>query len=136
MNTPLVLVTSHRIDPDRVDEVRGLAADYAGFVEAEEADMLAHFSYVTEGGDALTLVHVLADAAAADRHLQAAAEHIGRGVATTEGTTRIDVLGTPGPVLSQALERNRSNGAQVTVAETGLVGFARGRQRLGGSERA
>jgi hypothetical protein len=125
MTTPFVLITSHHIEPDRVDEIRKAAAEYSDFVKASEADMLAHHSYVSDGGDTLTLVHVLVDAAAADRHMEAAAELIGKGVALTEGNVRIDVLGAPGPILSKALESNRANGVQVTAAERGLVGFAR-----------
>lgn len=125
MTTPFVLITAHRIRPDRADEVRHMAAEYADFVNATEGDMLAHFSYVNDAGDSLTLVHVLVDAAAADQHMEAAAELIGKGIALTEGNVRIDVLGPPGPVLNKALENNRANGVQVTVAERGLGGFAR-----------
>jgi quinol monooxygenase YgiN len=94
MTTPFVLITAHRIQPDRADEVRLMAAEYADFVNATEGDMLAHFSYVSDAGDSLTLVHVLVDAAAADRHMEAAAELIGKGIALTEGNVRIDVLGS------------------------------------------
>ena len=125
MTSPFVLITSHRIQPDRAEEMRQLAAEYADFVQAHEGDMLAHHSYVTDAGDELTLVHVLADAAAADRHMTAAAELIGRGAALADGNVRIDVLGSPGPVLNKALENNRANGVQVTVAERALAGFAR-----------
>lgn len=125
MTSPFILITSHRIQPDRADEMRELAAEYADFVHAHEVDMLAHHSYVTDAGDALTLVHVLADAVAADRHMEAAAPLISRGAALAEGNVRIDVLGEPGPLLAKALEGNRANGVQVTVAERGLGGFAR-----------
>jgi quinol monooxygenase YgiN len=125
MTTPFVLITSHRIQPDRTDEIRDMAAEYAHFVNAHEGDMIAQFSYVSDAGDSLTLAHVLVDAAAADRHMEAAAQLIGKGVALTEGNMRIDVLGAPGPVLTKALESNRANGVQVTVAEHGLAGFAR-----------
>jgi len=125
MTSPFILITSHRIQPARADEMAELAAEYADFVQAHEGDMLAHHSYVTDTGDALTLVHVLVDAAAADRHLTAAAELIGKGAALAEGNVRIDVLGQPGPLLMKALEGNRANGVQVTVAERGLGGFAR-----------
>ncbi len=87
--------------------------------------VITHHSYVTNTGDALTLGHVLVDAAAADRHLTAAAQLIGKGAALTERNVRIDVLGEPGPLLMKALEGNRANGVQVTVAERGLGGFAR-----------
>ena len=125
MTSPFILTTSRRIQPDRADEMRELATDYAKFLQAHEGDMLAHHSYVTDAGDGLTLVHVLADAAAADRHMTAAAGLIGRGAALADGNVRIEVLGPPGPVLDKALENNRANGVQVTVAERGLEGFAR-----------
>ncbi|HKX68061.1 MAG TPA: hypothetical protein VJN29_12635 [Intrasporangium sp.] len=125
MTSPFILTTSRRIQPDRADEMRELATDYAKFLQAHEGDMLAHHSYVTDAGDGLTLVHVLADAGAADRHMTAAAGLIGRGAALADGNVRIEVLGPPGPVLDKALENNRANGVQVTVAERGLEGFAR-----------
>ncbi|HKX67340.1 MAG TPA: hypothetical protein VJN29_08970, partial [Intrasporangium sp.] len=42
------------------------------------------------------------------------------GAALADGNVRIEVLGPPGPVLDKALENNRANGVQVTVAERGL----------------
>lgn len=73
----------------------------------------------------ITAHHIQPDRADEVRLMAAPAELIGKGIALTEGNVRIDVLGPPGPVLNKALENNRANGVQVTVAEQGLGGFAR-----------
>jgi hypothetical protein len=124
MTAPFVLVTTHRIAPGRHDDLVAATVAYDAFIEANEPRVHAHLAYVDEAGEEVSLVQVHPDAASADRHLQAAAEHIGRGIELTE-TVAVTVYGEPGPALREALRHNAESGAVVTVMPTGLAGFVR-----------
>jgi hypothetical protein len=57
--------------------------------------------------------------------MQVAGDLIGRGIALTDATTRIEVYGRPGPIVGAALEANAEAGATVTVKATSLGHFMR-----------
>ena len=124
MTTPFILITTHRIAPGRDLDLVAATLDYDAFIEANEPQVHAHAAYVDDVRNEISLVQVHPDAASADRHLQAAAEHIGRGIELTE-TVAITVYGEPGPALCDALRRNAEAGAAVTIRPTGLAGFVR-----------
>ncbi len=118
MSAPFILVTTHRIREGRLDEFTALTEQYLQFVEAHEPDMLAHYAYLDEDRTEVSLVQVHPAAASAERHMQVAGELIGRGIALTEGTTRIEVYGRPGPIVGKAVEANAESGATVSVKAT------------------
>jgi hypothetical protein len=128
MPAPFIFVTTHRISEGRLEEFTALAEQYLQFVEAHEPDMVAHYAYLDEDGTEVSLVQVHPDAASAERHMQVAGELIGRGIALTDATTRIEVYGRPGPIVGRAVAANAENGATVSVKATGLGHFTR-RQR-------
>lgn len=95
------------------------------FVEANEPGAVAQDTYLNQDRTDLSLIHVFADADAADRHMSVAADLIRDGVASTDGNLRIEVYGTPGPVMSQVLEAARANGIATSVKPYRLAGFTR-----------
>lgn len=117
MSSPLILITTHAVDPAGMDSFQELSRDYAAFVEANEPQTMAHYAYVDAGRAEISLVHVHADAAAADAHMQAAGRRIGNGLAHST-TLRVEVYGDPGPVLTHALQANASAGALVNIKST------------------
>jgi hypothetical protein len=124
MSTPFVLVTTHRIKPDRLEQFRALHEDYIGFVEEHEPQTLGHFSYVNEDGTEVSLVQIHPNAGSADHHLQVVAPRLA-AVAEVVENTAIEVYGEPGPTVRAALDRNRESGVAVRVTNRVLGGFGR-----------
>lgn len=94
------------------------------FLEANEPRLLDFHAAMNEQQTEVTFLFVFPDAEAAEVHMQVAREHIGRGLEITR-TTRLEVFGTPGPVLQQALNANAELGASLSVKPNHLGGFSR-----------
>lgn len=125
MSAPFIFVTTHTVTEGQLDEFEALTEDYMKNVEVNEPEVLAQHAYLSADRTEVTFLHIHPDADSADRHMQVAGEQIGQGLALTEANLRIEVYGTPGPVLSQAIEANAAKGTEVSVKTTSLGGFAR-----------
>ena len=123
MSTPVVLTTSHRALDGHHDELAPAAGAYADFVRRREPGLAALTVALDAEEQQVTFSHVFDDADAADAHLATAADHIQRSFAMTR-TTRISVLGTPGPRIAGLLEVNREAGVPVDSVP-GAGGFVR-----------
>jgi hypothetical protein len=120
MTTPFVFITTHRVTADRREEVEAMTARYLDAVEAAGTRAVGHAAHVD--GDELRLLQVHPDAESADQHVQLAHEWIGTGIELAP-TVAIEVYGSPGPVLRQAIQANADAGAAVTVWDEPLAGF-------------
>jgi hypothetical protein len=122
MSTPLVLITTHEVPLGRLAEAVDLSTRYEARVRAEEPALLAFHAYLSEDGCRLSLVHALADTAAAEYHLEVAAPFIAEARDVLR-TVRVDAYGEPGPRLQGALDRNAEDGTPVYVQSRVLGGF-------------
>jgi hypothetical protein len=123
MTAPFVMITTHRVPSDRLDEFEALTRTYLDRVEAGEPRAQVHSAYVDASRAEVALLQVHPDAAAADQHMQVAHDLIGQGLALAD-TLGVEVYGEPGPVLRQALDHNRAAGVPVTV-KPAWAGFTR-----------
>jgi hypothetical protein len=124
MASPFVLVTTHRIRPDRLQQFAAVHDEYVRFIEEHEPRMLAHHTYMSDGRTEVSLLQVHPDADAADDHLQLVAPRL-TSVTDIVDNTFIEVYGAPGPVVQAALDRNSAAGVAVRVTSHVLGGFDR-----------
>lgn len=124
MPAPFIFITTHKINPGKLDEFKELSREYEEFVRANEPDLLAYYAYLNEDSSEAALVQIHRDAASAEHHMQVAAEKIGQGLAVTT-TLRAEVYGQPRSIVGQALEANSAAGAQVSIKPDMLDGFTR-----------
>jgi quinol monooxygenase YgiN len=124
MPTPFVFITTHKIKPGQYDRFVELSRDFEEFVRANVPDMLGYYAYLDADRGEVSIVQIHRDATSAEHHMTVGAEQIGQGVALTE-TVRVEVYGTPGPVVTQAGEANFGFGAQVSIKPEVLGGFTR-----------
>lgn len=123
MTVPFVFITTHRVAPGNRAELDRRLAEYHRHLRANEPDLLAHYAYYDETGTELSLVQVQRDSDAAEHHMRVARELIGKGVELA-APIRLQVYGSPGPIVREALRRNGDLGAQVVVADHPDSGFA------------
>jgi quinol monooxygenase YgiN len=109
MPAPFIFITTHKINPGKLDEFKALSREYEEFVRANEPDLLAYYAYLDEDSSEAALVQVHRDAASAEHHMQVAAEKIGQGLAITT-TVRAEVYGQPRSIVGQALGGEFSRG--------------------------
>lgn len=126
MSAPFIFVTTHSIAEENLDDFEALTEDYMRNVEANEPSVQAQHAFLSADRTEVSFVHIHPDADSADRHMRVAGEQIGAGLALTEANLRVEVYGTPGPVLGGALEANAAKGTVVSIKPDSLAGFARG----------
>lgn len=124
MPVPFVLLTLHEVRLGRLAEVTDLTARYENALAAEEPDLLALHAHLSDDGQHLSLMHVLADADAAEHHVQVAAPFIAEASELLRNV-RVEVHGAPGPRLQVALDHNAEDGTPVFVLARPLTGFTR-----------
>jgi hypothetical protein len=122
MAAPFVFVTTHTVNDGAAREVKELSARFAEQIETSANGLVAFHFYMNDEGTEVSNVQVHCDAASMDAYLPVAGELIAKALELTT-TTRIDVFGTPGPMLQQVLQHNAELGASVNVKSEHLEGF-------------
>ena len=124
MSEPFVFIARFRVHEGKVDALRELAHTLTGIVDDEETSTLGIQLFLAEDDSELLYLQVQPDADAMDSHMQLTHERIAAALELVD-PVEITVCGTPGPLLSQALEVNRQAGATVRVLATHVDGFFR-----------
>jgi hypothetical protein len=125
MSEPLIFVTTATINEGEFETITALSAALIARAEAGDAGLVAYHFHLSDDGSSVSNVQVHADAASMDAYLLVAQEQIAKAVELTT-ITSIDVFGTPGPVLQQAIRHNAEQGVPVRVVPTHLNGLTRG----------
>jgi hypothetical protein len=124
MSEPLIFATTATINEGELETIKTLSETLTGLAEASDAGLVAYHFHLSEDGRSVSNVQIHADAASMDAYLQGAQEQIAKAVELTT-ITSIDVFGTPGPVLQQALQHNAERGVPARVMSTHLNGITR-----------
>jgi hypothetical protein len=124
MPAPFIFITTHAINNGQLEDYLVHLGEVLEFIEANEPSLLDLQIYMNDPQTEVTFVRVFPDAAAADVHLQTLGEHIGRGLEMTQ-TARLEVYGTPGPVLEQVLGASAEQGVPLTIKPNHRGGLSR-----------
>lgn len=124
MSEPLVFVTTHTIEDGQAQAVEQLAQRFARRVEESETGLVSFHFFIDEKASKIVNTHVHADSASMEAYLPIVQELIAEALPIAPAH-RIEVFGTPGPMLRMALDNNAEAGATVVVVERHLAGFER-----------
>ena len=72
MSGPLVYVDTSEVREGALDELEGAIDELVGFIEANEPELIAYGVYLSDDGSQMTVVHMHADPASLDYHLDVA----------------------------------------------------------------
>jgi len=124
MSNPLIFVSRHAVNDGELERVKALSEEFREHVEQADTGLVAYHFHVSDDGREVTNVQVHADAASMDAYLPLVEGKIAEALTILE-TRRIEVFGTPGPVVADVLARNAEHGVDVTVTPGHLTGFSR-----------
>lgn len=124
MSEPLIFVSRHAVNDGELERVRTLSEEFRELVEEADTGLVAYHFHVSDDGREVSNVQVHADAASMDAYLPLVEGKIEEALNVLE-TRRIEVFGTPGPVVADVLERNAEQGVEVMVTPGHLTGFSR-----------
>jgi hypothetical protein len=126
MSKALVYVDTSEVPEGALEELKGAIEELAEFVEANVPQILAYNVYLSDDGSRMTVVHVHADAASLDQHMDVAGPAF-RRFADLLTLSSIRVYGEPSEkAVRQLHEKARQLGCEdVMIVPDAHAGFSR-----------
>jgi hypothetical protein len=129
MSGPFIFIATNRLKPGMLDEERTRVPGLSDFIEANEPRLLAFNEYANDQGTEVEVVQVHPDTDSFEFHMGVVRERAERAYAETlEGTTSVQVYGTPSDTILEMLRQQAGSGVALNVKPHHLGGFT----RLGG----
>ena len=125
MSQPLIYTDTSRVHDGALEELKTAIADLAGFVESEEPRIISYGAYFTGDGRQMTVVHVHADSASLDYHMDVLEPRLER-FANLLTLSSIDIFGEPSEKAIEQLEdKVRLLGSGTVTVHPPHAGFGR-----------
>jgi quinol monooxygenase YgiN len=126
MSKALVYVDTSEVREGALEELKGAIEELVEFVEANVPQILAYNVYLSDDGSRITVVHVHADAASLDQHMDVAGPAF-RRFADLLTLSSIRVYGEPSEkAVRQLHEKARQLGCgDVMIVPDAHAGFSR-----------
>lgn len=125
MAEPLIYVDVSEVREGALADLNEAIAELAEFIEESEPQLLSYSAYFSGDGTQMSVVHVHADAASLDRHLEIAGPHFARfaGLVTLRS---IHIYGRPSEnALRQLRDKLQLLGSGDVVVYSPHAGFVR-----------
>ena len=130
MTQPLVYIDSSGVRPGKLVEIKAAIAELAKFVEENEPGLVSYSVYFDESENGMNVVHVHADAASLDFHLEIAGPLFER-FADLVTLSSVHIYGEPSETaLGQLRDKLRMLGAGDVIVHTPHAGFVRLAERI------
>lgn len=116
MPDPIVYIDRSEVREGRLEEVKTAVKELAGFVEANEPEILSHAVFVDEDGGHMNVIHVHRDSASLEFHMNVAGP-LFAPFASLIQLLSIDVYGQPDDAVVEELHHKARilGGATVQV---------------------
>ena len=125
MPQPLVYVDTSGVRKGTLAQLKTAIDGLAEFVEQNEPQLISYGAYFNEDGSEMTVVHVHADPASLDHHMEVAGPLFGE-FAELLTLTSIHIYGEPSDkALGQLREKVRLLGAGRVIVHVPHAGFGR-----------
>jgi hypothetical protein len=121
----LVYVDTSEVREGALDELKGAIEELADFIEANVPELLAYSVYLSDDGSEMTVVHVHADPASLDHHLEVGGPAF-RRFADLLTLKSIHVYGDPSErAVALLREKAAALGSGEVVVHRAHAGFSR-----------
>jgi quinol monooxygenase YgiN len=125
MSNPLVYVDTSEVRDGAHAMLREAIKELVEFIDANEAQLLAYNVYLSDDGSEMTVVHVHADAASLEYHMEVAGAAF-RPFADLVTLSSIHVYGRPSEkTLSMLHDKARLLGGDSVIVHDPHAGFSR-----------
>ena len=130
MPQPLVYIDTSAVRPGKLVQLKAAIAELATFVEENEPGLVSYSVYFDESENGMNVVHVHADAASLDFHLEIAGPLFER-FADLVTLSSIHIYGEPSETaLGQLRDKLRMLGAGDVIVRQPHAGFVRLAERV------
>jgi len=129
MTQPLVYVDESQVEPGKLALLKDAIKELADFVDANEPELVSYAVYFDEHGARMTVVHIHADAASLDHHMNVAGP-LFQGFTGLVRLEKIDIYGEPSEAaLEQLRDKVRLLGTGQVTVHAPHAGFLRAARR-------
>ena len=129
MSQPLVYVDTADVRPGKLEQLKAAIKELAEFVEENEPGLISYSVHFVESANRMSVVHVHADPASLDYHLDVAGP-LFKKFADLVTLSSIHIYGEPSETaLRQLQEKLRILGAGDVIVHHPHVGFVRAAAR-------
>ncbi len=105
MAGPLIYLGTHAIQEGKTAIAKEASRELGQFLEANHPRMLHFEIYIDDAAREMTVIQIHPDEESLLLHLKLAGEKIAQAYEFLEGTTRIEIYGTPSDALRQQVEQ-------------------------------
>lgn len=125
MSQPLVYVDTSDVREGALEELKGAIQELAEFIEDNEPRLIAYNAYISDDGSRMTVMHVHADSASLDYHMDVAGPRFGR-FADLVTLSSIHIYGEPSEKARRQLhDKARLLGSGDVIVQGLHAGFSR-----------
>lgn len=125
MSGPLVYVDTSDVREGALEELKGAIRELVEFIDANEPRLIAYNVYLSDDGGQMTVLHVHADSASLEYHMDVGGPSF-RRLANLITLSSISVYGAPSEsALRQLHDKARSLGGGNVVVHDLHAGFSR-----------
>jgi hypothetical protein len=125
MSQPLIYVDTSKVREGALTQLKSAINELADFVAANEPRLISYSAYFSEDGSEMTVVHVHADAASLDSHMDVVEPRLKR-FADLLALSSILIYGEPSPRALEQLQRKmRQLGSGEVIVRAPHAGFSR-----------
>jgi quinol monooxygenase YgiN len=125
MSQPLVYLDTSEVRSGALEELTGAIRELAEFVEENEPQLISYDAYFSEDGRQMTVIHVHADRASLDYHMDVAGPRFGR-FADLVTLRSIHIYGEPSEkAVGQLCDKVRLLGSGEVTVHAPHAGFGR-----------
>jgi hypothetical protein len=126
MLEPFIFIATNKLKEGKLEDERRRVPGLSDFIEGSEPRLIAFNEYANEEGTEVGVVQVHPDATSFEFHMGVVRDRAERAYAETlEGTTSIQVYGTPSDTVLEMLRQQAGSGVPLTVNPYRLGGFTR-----------
>jgi hypothetical protein len=125
MSQPLVYVDTSDVREGALEELKGAIQELAEFIEDNEPRLIAYNVYISDDGSRMTVMHVHADSASLDYHMDLAGPRFGR-FSDLVTLSSIHIYGEPSERARRQLhDKARLLGSGDVIVQGLHAGFSR-----------
>ena len=125
MSQPLIYVDTSEVREGALEELKNAIGDLADFIESHEPQIVSYSVYFSRDGRQMTVVHVHADSASLDYHMDVAGPRFGR-FAELLTLSSIQIFGEPSEkAIDQLEDKVRLLGTGEVTVHPPHAGFGR-----------
>lgn len=124
MAEPIVFISHSRIKEGKLGEFREHLRRNLPGMEAEKPRTLVMAAYLNDEGTMVSIVHLFADAASMDVHMEGVEERARAAFEFIE-TARFEIYGNPSDAVLRMMRQAAEGGVEVTVRSDVVGGFLR-----------